>query len=136
MTKPTKERVEELAVLVKRAYVGSKCRDKNWRDLLAILDDCAERIDTKETKAGGVAHKPSMPSQDGELSVPGDRRLVRPGHTHSPGPTDADERQEQMWKFLMKVFRGASGVALTDEDRDCVSTISRLLVSVESGEER
>ena len=41
MNKPTKERVEELAVLVKRAYVGSKCRDKNWRDLLAIVDDYA-----------------------------------------------------------------------------------------------
>ena len=42
MTNLSKERVEELAVLVKRAYVGSKCRDKNWRDLLAILDDYAD----------------------------------------------------------------------------------------------
>ena len=142
MTNLSKERVEELAVLVKRAYVGSKCRDKNWRDLLAIVDDYAERTVPGLTdydklalfdldRAAALAYLPN--ADDEELSLEYNKCLVALAHLRSrlaaPRVSEADILETAMRiRFPAEEKAGTITEPLT-------ALLRSIGVSVESGEE-
>ena len=96
----TKERVEELREWVEDAYESVRLRQPSDRgkaaDLLAILDDYAERVDTKETKVG-LGEEVKKSGSSARLQV------VRKGKAESPGSTDADERALAEMDYVLRV---------------------------------